>query len=190
MPHPQRKLPIFLQIPHFSHANKPICLSRLETGSIINIRATGCSPAALKKGRVERRKSPPGKTNIICGSGFVLRLPKSRGGFSRHSPMKKCGYPVVCENQTHSVWSSCTGGPRPCKRRANGIIVTAARAAVAAGVDGLFHRKRMTIRESALRWSQRASARATPCHSAHQCESEFQSRCALEHVVEPRSLFM
>jgi len=132
---PAAEVADILQIPAFLARQTDLLVAAGKTGRIINIKKPQFVSPADMKNAVEKVAST-GNTNIILterGSSFGYQ--NLVVDFRGIPQMKKFGYPVVFD-ATHSV--QLPGGQGHASGGQPEFIEPLARAAVAAGVDGLF----------------------------------------------------
>jgi len=132
---PAAEVADILQIPAFLARQTDLLVAAGKTGRIINIKKPQFVSPADMKNAVEKVAST-GNTKIIltergCSFGYQNLVVDFRG----IPQMKKFGYPVVFD-ATHSV--QLPGGQGHASGGQPEFIEPLARAAVAAGVDGLF----------------------------------------------------
>jgi 2-dehydro-3-deoxyphosphooctonate aldolase (KDO 8-P synthase) len=124
-----------LQIPAFLARQTDLLVAAGRTGRVVNVKKPQFVSPADMKNAVEKIAST-GNTNIILterGSSFGYQ--NLVVDFRGIPQMKKFGYPVVFD-ATHSV--QLPGGQGHASGGQPEFIETLARAAVAAGVDGIF----------------------------------------------------
>jgi len=132
---PAAEVADILQIPAFLARQTDLLVAAGKTGRIINIKKPQFVSPADMKNAVEKVAST-GNTNIILterGSSFGYQ--NLVVDFRGIPQMKKFGYPVVFD-ATHSV--QLPGGQGHASGGQPEFIEPLARAAIAAGVDGLF----------------------------------------------------
>ena len=146
-----RKLRDVLQIPAFLCRQTDLLVAAGESGKAVNIKkGQWLAPEDMRHPVTKVRQS--GGTSIaVTERGTAIR--PMEGGSSTCAAFmlmsEVCGCPAIFD-ATHSVQlPGRGGGPRVLARPSGGeprFAGTLARAAVAAGADGVFHRKRIQTR--------------------------------------------
>lgn len=124
-----------LQIPAFLARQTDLLVAAGKTGRVINIKKPQFVSPADMKNAVEKVVSTGNTKIILTERGSSFGYQNLVVDFRGIPQMKKLGYPVVFD-ATHSV--QLPGGQGPSSGGQPEFIEPLARAAVAAGVDGLF----------------------------------------------------
>jgi len=132
---PAAQVADILQIPAFLARQTDLLVAAGKTGRIVNIKKPQFASPADMKNAVEKVASTGNTTIILTERGSSFGYQNLVVDFRGIPQMKKVGYPVVFD-ATHSV--QLPGGQGHASGGQPEFIEPLARAAVAAGVDGLF----------------------------------------------------
>ena len=132
---PAAQVADILQIPAFLARQTDLLVAAGKTGRIVNIKKPQFASPADMKNAVEKVASTGNTTIILTERGSSFGYQNLVVDFRGIPQMKKFGYPIVFD-ATHSV--QLPGGQGHASGGQPEFIEPLARAAVAAGVDGLF----------------------------------------------------
>lgn len=132
---PAAEVADILQIPAFLARQTDLLVAAGKTGRAINIKKPQFVSPADMKNAIEKVESTGNKAIILTERGSSFGYQNLVVDFRGIPQMKKFGYPVVFD-ATHSV--QLPGGQGHASGGQPEFIEPLARAAVAAGVDGLF----------------------------------------------------
>jgi 2-dehydro-3-deoxyphosphooctonate aldolase (KDO 8-P synthase) len=132
---PAAEVADILQIPAFLARQTDLLVSAGKTGRVINVKKPQFVSPADMKNVVEKIESTGNKQIILTERGSSFGYQNLVVDFRGIPQMKKFGYPVIFD-ATHSV--QLPGGQGHASGGQPEFIEPLARAAVAAGVDGIF----------------------------------------------------
>ena len=132
---PAAEVADILQIPAFLARQTDLLVAAGKTGRVINVKKPQFVSPADMKNVVEKIESTGNKQIILTERGSSFGYQNLVVDFRGIPQMKKLGYPVVFD-ATHSV--QLPGGQGHASGGQPEFIEPLARAAVAAGVDGIF----------------------------------------------------
>ena len=132
---PAAEIADVLQIPAFLARQTDLLVAAAKTGRVINIKKPQFVAPAEMKNAIEKVESAGNQQIILTERGASFGYQNLVVDFRSFPIMKKFGYPVVFD-VTHSV--QLPGGQGHASGGQPEFIEPLARAAVAAGVDGIF----------------------------------------------------